>query len=91
LRPGCGVAHIWLGQSALSDVTVPAAPEHEVERWCNAVAAEILVPVGVLRAGYRRGEEVRNVLTRLARRFKVNTPIILRRIHDLGGLTQIEL
>ena len=42
-------------------------------------------------AEYRRGEELRNALTRLARRFKVNTPIILRRIHDLGGLTQIEL
>src|SRR6516164_6617257 len=85
------LAHIWLGQSALSDVTVLAAPEHEVERWCNAVAAEVLVPVGVLRAEYRRGEELRNALTRLARRFKVSTPIILRRIHDLGGLAQIEL
>ena len=62
-----------------------------LECWCNAVAAEILVPVGVLQAEYRRGEELRNALTRLARRFKVNTPIILRRIHDLGGLTQIEL
>ena len=85
------LAHIWLGQSALSDVTPLAAPEHEIERWCNAVAAEVLVPAGVLRAEYRRGEELRNALTRLGRRFKVNTPIILRRIHDLGGLTQIEL
>ena len=74
------LAHIWLGQSALSDVTALAPPEHEVERWCNAVAAEVLVPVGALRAEYRRGEELGNALTRLARRFKVNTPIILRRI-----------
>jgi Zn-dependent peptidase ImmA (M78 family) len=85
------LAHIWLGQSALSDVTPIAAPEHEVERWCIAVAGEVLVPLGALRAEYRQGEELRNALTRLARRFKVSTPIILRRIHDLGGLTQIEL
>ncbi len=84
------LAHIWLGQSALSDVTPIAAPEHEVERWCSAVAAEILVPLGALRAEYRRGEELRNALTRLIRRFKVSTPIMLRRIHDLRGLTQIE-
>jgi Zn-dependent peptidase ImmA (M78 family) len=85
------LADIWLGQSALSDVTPIAAPEHEVERWCSAVAAEVLVPLSALRAEYRRGEELRNALTRLARRFKVSTPIILRRIHDLGGVTQIEL
>jgi Zn-dependent peptidase ImmA (M78 family)/transcriptional regulator with XRE-family HTH domain len=44
------LAHIWLGQSALSDVTPIAAPEHEVERWCIAVAGEVLVPLGALRA-----------------------------------------
>ena len=48
------LAHIWLGQSALSDVTPIAAPEHEVERWCIAVAAEFLVPLGALRAEYRQ-------------------------------------
>jgi Zn-dependent peptidase ImmA (M78 family) len=85
------LAHLWLGQSALSDATPIAAPEHGVERWCSAVAAEILVPLGALRGEYRHGEELRHALTRLARRFKVSTPIILRRIHDLGGLTQIEL
>jgi Zn-dependent peptidase ImmA (M78 family) len=84
------LAHLWLGQSALSDATPIAAPEHEVERWCSAVAAEILVPLGALRAEYRRDEELRNAFTRLVRRFK-STPIILRRIHDLRGLTQIEV
>jgi len=49
------------------------------------------MPLAALRTEYRQGEELRNALTRLARRFKVSTPVILRRIHDLGGLTQIEL
>jgi Zn-dependent peptidase ImmA (M78 family) len=85
------LAHVWLGQSALSDVTPVTAPEHDVERWCSAVAAEVLVPLDALRAEYRRGEELRNALTRHARRFKVSTPVILRRIHDLGGLAHNEL
>jgi hypothetical protein len=30
-------------------------------------------------------------ITRHARRFKVSTPVILRRVHDLGGLAHNEL
>jgi Zn-dependent peptidase ImmA (M78 family) len=85
------LAHVWLGQSALSDLTPITASEHDVERWCSAVGAEVLVPLDALRAEYRRGEELRNARTRHARRFKVSTPVILRRIHDLGGLAHNEL
>jgi Zn-dependent peptidase ImmA (M78 family) len=55
------------------------------------VAAELLVPLAILRADYQRGEDLRNALDRLARRFKVSTLVILRRIHDVGGLTQEQL
>jgi Zn-dependent peptidase ImmA (M78 family) len=88
---GHELAHIWLGQSALSDVGPVTAPTHEVERWCNQVAAELLVPLVVLRSDYQRGEDLRAALDRLARRFKVSTLVILRRIHDAGGLTQHQL
>jgi Zn-dependent peptidase ImmA (M78 family) len=85
------LAHIWLGQFGLSDVTLIMAPEHDAERWCSQVAAELLVPLDALRADYRRDEELRDALSRLARRFKVSTPLILRRMHDLGELTQHQL
>jgi Zn-dependent peptidase ImmA (M78 family) len=85
------LAHIWLGQSALSDVGPVSAPTHNVEIWCNRVAAELLVPLAVLRDEYRRGEDLRGALDRLARHFKVSTLVILRRIHDVGGLTQDQL
>ena len=49
------------------------------------------MPLDGLRADYRRGEELRDALSRLARRFKVSTPLILRRIHDLDELTQHQL
>ena len=82
------LAHLWLGQSALSDVSPVSSPTNGVEIWCNRIAAELLVPLAVLKAEYQIGEDLRGALDRLARRFKVSTLVILRRIHDAGGLTQ---
>jgi Zn-dependent peptidase ImmA (M78 family) len=82
------LAHIWLGLSALSNAQALEVPEHEVERWCNRVAAELLVPLGVVRAEYQPQNPLGEEINRLARRFKVSTLVVLRRIHDVGGLTQ---
>jgi len=85
------LAHIWLGRSAVSDAQAAWLPEHEVERWCNRLAAELLVPLAVVRAEYEPNNPLGDEINRLARRFKVSTLVILRRIHDAGGLNQDQL
>ena len=85
------LAHLWLGQSAVSDAEARAAPDQAVERWCNRVAAELLVPLAALRDALDRHPNLHLDLNRLARRFKVSTLVILRRIHDAGRLTREEL
>jgi Zn-dependent peptidase ImmA (M78 family) len=82
------LVHIWAGQSALSDVHPILSSGNEIERWCNAVAAEFLVPLAVLVNEYDRTAPLAYELSRLARRFKVSTLVILRRMHDVGGLTR---
>lgn len=84
------LAHIWLGQSAVSDAEASSIPDHQVERWCNNVAAELLVPLEMIKHEYNSGSSLRPELDRLARVFKVSTLVILRRIHDAGGLTKNE-
>lgn len=85
------LAHIWLGQSAVSDAQALAVDGQKTERWCNRVAAELLVPLDVVQREYDRGAELQGELDRLARRFKVSTLVLLRRLHDAGGLTRGEL
>jgi Zn-dependent peptidase ImmA (M78 family) len=85
------LAHIWLGQSALSDAQAGWIPEENIEQWCNRVAAELLVPLAVLQAEYQKENPLQDEIDRLARRFKVSSLVILRRIHDAGGLTKEQL
>jgi Zn-dependent peptidase ImmA (M78 family) len=42
------LAHIWLGQSAVSDADAEVTSTNAIERWCNQVAAEFLVPLDAL-------------------------------------------
>ena len=49
------LAHLWLNESGVSDTEAVKVPEHlsagqagEIERWCNAVAAELLMPKRLL-------------------------------------------
>jgi len=82
------LAHLWLGETALSDVTMRIEPNNEVEKWCNQVAAELLVPLDAVLELYKETDDLTTELNRLARIFKVSTLVVLRRIHDAGRMSR---
>lgn len=82
------LAHIWLGQSAVSDASAEKIPEQRIERWCNEVAAEMLVPLEMLKSDFRPQPDLHEEVDRLARRFKVSSLVILRRIYDARFLSR---
>lgn len=81
------LAHIWLGESALTDATPRTVSNTQTERWCNAVAAEVLVPLDSVRQSYGAAAGVESEMHRLAREFKVSTLVILRRLLDARMLS----
>ena len=88
------LAHIWLGESGVSDAEAKSIPEREMEkteRWCNQVAAELLVPLDILRDALNTKANMRDEAQRLARHFKVSTLVMLRRIHDAGHLSRDDM
>ena len=82
------LAHLWLGESGVSDAQAATQPDEQVERWCNAVAAELLVPLEQLRPAYDPENKLYDEMQRLARQFKVSTLVIVRRLFDLGLFDQ---
>jgi len=82
------LGHLWLGETALSDATMRVEPNNEVEKWCNQVAAELLVPLGAILEHYRETDDLVPELNRLARIFKVSTLVVLRRIYDAGRMSR---
>ena len=81
------LAHIWIGESALDSVDLGARATNDIERWCNRVAAEILVPLQEIRAEYNPRVGISTELQRLARRFKTSRLVVLRRLHECEFLT----
>ena len=82
------IAHLWLGESGVSNADVATAPDHGIERSCNRVAAEFLVPLELIRDEFNSRAELNIETSRLARRLKVSTLVVLRRIYDAGALNR---
>ena len=83
------LAHLWLGASAVSNLDMVPRQQFQCEEvWCNAVAAELLVPLTSLKSHLQKDEPLPDALARLARTFKVGKLVILRRLFDAGWLTR---
>lgn len=77
------LGHVWLGESALSDAAMDARGGAEAEVWCNQVAAEVLAPLTSVRSDFHGTADV-GELERLAKRYRVSTLVVLKRLHDAG-------
>ncbi len=75
------VVHLMLGVSA-GHAGSDVVNQEVTERYCDRVAAEFLVPEIVLR------EIWTNDTKAAARRFKVSEPVIARRAHDIGIMSE---
>jgi Zn-dependent peptidase ImmA (M78 family) len=84
------LAHIWLGVSGVSNLEATYAPNHRIERFCNRVAAEVLVPANELRAEWRTVRTQPRALAGLTLRFKVSSLVLLRRLRDLRFITEAQ-
>jgi Zn-dependent peptidase ImmA (M78 family) len=86
------VVHIWLGESGVSNLnqTLPLTGSVVVEQYCNAAAAELLVPQVEIEAQWSHVRLQTDPVKDLARYFKVSSLVILRRLRDARILSDEE-
>jgi Zn-dependent peptidase ImmA (M78 family) len=83
------LAHIWFGESAVFESALQPAPDR-IERECNAVAAEFLVPSAEIKEAWPSLARLDHPFRALARRFKVSQIVAARRALDLGLMSRDE-
>lgn len=88
------IAHIWIGQSGISN---PDPLGHfsrhpiAIEEFCNAVAAEALVPnADFLNSWDRSTHDRYRSAEKAAREYRVSVPVILRRARELRAIAEVE-
>lgn len=77
------LAHLFVGAPGLSSLGNQDQPRHGTERFCNAVAAEFLVPAAEMVNRWAPGAEVDRALQLAARHFKVSALVAARRAVQL--------
>jgi Zn-dependent peptidase ImmA (M78 family)/DNA-binding XRE family transcriptional regulator len=87
------LAHLWIGRSGVlnPDYGLTSSEQvNEVERLCNQVAAETLVPKEEFRAVWSKSETTAANVQATASRFRVSALVALRQAYDLKLLSQAE-
>jgi Zn-dependent peptidase ImmA (M78 family) len=82
------LAHVWFGQSGVSDLPDLQPAEHNVEQICNGAAAEFLVPGQELQNVWPEASRAPEPYQMLARHFKVSAIVAARRVLDLRLITK---
>lgn len=82
------VVHVWLKQDGVFNLENLMPGQDKIERFCNQVAAEFLVPAYRLEDRWDEAKKTARPFDRLARSFKVSPVVAARRALDLGLIRQ---
>ena len=76
------LAHIWIGESGISDIDLNA-DEEKVEKYCNNVAAELILPKQQFIALWSTEQEIRENLQKISNSYYVSEFVVLKRAYDM--------
>ena len=84
------LAHVWTGENSFYNAPINADSEsREVEKFCNAVAAEILVPTESFLEKWKSSyDEILDKIGKIAKSFRCSRFVVVRKALDHGKISQ---
>jgi Zn-dependent peptidase ImmA (M78 family) len=82
------IAHVWIGQTGLSNLDNTYSTGSAIEKYCNSVAAEVLLPLEELKLAWRGVVNDTSEIERLSKTFKISRIVVARRARDAGLVTE---
>ncbi|MEO0965738.1 MAG: ImmA/IrrE family metallo-endopeptidase [Planctomycetota bacterium] len=83
------IAHVWLGSSGLFDLERTISPDMDIERHCNRVAVELLLPRDQFNEAWKQSR-AQDKFREISRRFRVSRVVVARRALDSKKITKEE-
>lgn len=82
------LSHIFVGESGLSKIENLSPTDHAIEKICNKIAAEFLVPTEELHQQWKIAKASGDPFQRIAKSFKISTVVAARRALDSELITR---
>jgi|FLOH01.1.fsa_nt_gi Zn-dependent peptidase ImmA (M78 family)/transcriptional regulator with XRE-family HTH domain len=82
------LAHLWIGESGISSVDLHESEGNRIEKFCNKIAAELLMPEREFATRWDASKSNENNCDYLATRFHVSIFATLRRAFDLNYISR---
>jgi len=84
------LAHLWIGESAISDLDKFINFDNQVEKFCNEISAELLMPKSDFVALWDRHTSIRENTNMLSDRYLVSPIMIAKKAYDLRYISYDE-
>lgn len=79
------LAHVWIGESGISNPTtfsVVLQEDNRINRFCNQVAAELLMPAANFTSEWQQGKTIEENVTAMTRLYHVSRTAVLIRAYE---------
>lgn len=82
------LAHVWMGRGGIFDLADLQPANDKVEKLCNQVAAELLIPSAELHSYAKQFASLESNISAIASHFRVSPIVAARRALDLHLITR---
>lgn len=77
------LVHIWIGESGISDLDLVSQHQEHIEKYCNSVAAQMLIPEEELKKLWDNRSPIIKNCKRIATLYYISDFVVLKRAYDL--------